>query len=154
MWHQYEDHGFDLAAGECEPDCTLVESLFDDRPCEEDPACPAAWCPPATLAEADAPPPCTDPTTGEECRPLKRDLGVEIDASGVGRRLCLLRRATRTFDEAAGACSPPGDDGWYYLSSDENDWGCGALRFSSSYPDRIIEPGSRITIRCAATSCE
>jgi hypothetical protein len=101
----------------CLPACILVETKRDAGPCEEDPSCPATRCPPATAADLPLPPPCADPETGAECRPLKRDLGTIDGSDGVPRRQCLLRPATRT-PGPEGICGAPTDRGWLFYPSD------------------------------------
>jgi hypothetical protein len=147
-------HDVPLTDGECEPACTVVEALFDDRPCGEDPACPASWCPAATVADVEAPPPCVDPATGTECRPLKRDLGVVVGADGVSRRQCLIRRAARTYDAATGMCGLPQEDGWVYYPSEESSDACAQILFTVDSYWGGLQPGSHVTMRCGATRCD
>jgi hypothetical protein len=97
----------------CSPACLVVETLWNDRPCPEDPTCPSADCPAVEADPAWAPPPCVDPETGTTCRPLFRDLGTETEPDGDRRRRCLVRP-----DEGvalADGCFPPEPiTGWYY----------------------------------------
>ena len=147
-----------LEEGECTPDCVVVETLFDDRPCPDDPACPASWCPAATEDDVSEPPPCIDPTTGAECRPFKRDLGVVTDLGGTRRRQCLMRAATRTWDATSGSCAPPVDDGWYYRPPVPGDPEFEDLATvwiqGESYWGGGFEPGSRAEVRCGWTTCD
>jgi hypothetical protein len=144
-----------LDEGECIPDCAVVETLFDDRPCAEDPTCPSSWCPPAEEGDALAPPPCVDPTTGAECRPFKRDLGVMTESDGVARRKCLMRPAARTWDATSGSCGVPENAGWVYFPQGAEEWTCPRLMFTEEdYWGGGLEPGSRGDLRCGWTACE
>lgn len=147
-------HDLPPSAGQCDPDCVVIETLLGDRTCADDPACPAAWCPPATAEDVHSPPPCTDPSTGLECRPFKRDLGVVTDFGGTVHRQCLLRHATRSFDAALGTCGLPEDEGWFYLPTEESYDGCAWISLSRRDGESMVDPGSRVTIRCATTTCE
>jgi hypothetical protein len=130
--------------------CYLIETLSDDRACLEDPSCPSAWCPPATegdLADGTLAP-CVDPSGGEECRPLKRDLGtVEVGPLRRCRRRCLTRQADRAFDAGAARCGPPANDGWYYQPPEWGAHGCAEVLFRPSGPP-AIEVGSTAMFGC------
>ncbi|MBI5499976.1 MAG: hypothetical protein HY907_07015 [Deltaproteobacteria bacterium] len=102
---------FDPAA--CATSCFAVETLSDDRPCEEDASCPSAGCPPASLHDLPHLPPCRRPSSGAPCDPLKRDLGLAPTADGRSLRRCLVRQAPRT--PAGDACSAPAAHGWFYV---------------------------------------
>jgi hypothetical protein len=144
-----------LDEGECIPDCAVVDTLFDDRPCAEDPTCPSSWCPPAEEGDALDPPPCVDPATGAECRPFKRDLGVVTESDGVARRKCLMRPAARTWDATSGSCGAPEGAGWVYFAPDESPSACAQVVFTgASYWGGGLEPGSRGDLRCGWTTCD
>ncbi|MBN1770889.1 MAG: hypothetical protein JXB32_06510 [Deltaproteobacteria bacterium] len=143
-----------LAEGECVPDCGVVETLDDDRPCPEDPECPAAWCPEATAGDLPDLTPCVEPTTGGECRPYKRDLGLVTGDDGVARRQCLVRAAARAWDPATGTCGWPEEHGWFYRPAEESPAACAALMFHYEGYGGGLESGSRAEVRCGWTTCE
>ena len=140
--------------GACTPECAVVETLSDDRPCPEDPACPAARCPPATAGEALDPPHCVDPFTGGECRPYKRDLGLVRVGDDAWRRQCLVRAARRRWDAATGTCGWPENAGWFYIPPERGPDACAELRFHDPLDGGAgPEPGSQAELRCGWTTC-
>jgi len=147
-------HELPLAEGECIPNCFLVETLDDDRPCPEDETCPAAWCPPASAGDLPDPAPCTDPATGAECRPYKRDLGLVTENDGVARRRCLVRAAALAWDPATRRCGWPEEDGWFYRPPERSEEHCAQLHFLDTVFREGLEPGSRAELRCGWTVCD
>ena len=148
-------HEIPLAGGQCAPECEVLETLSDDRPCEEDPACPASWCPPATVEDAESLSPCVDPATGAECRPFKRDLGLQTDADGTKHRLCLMRQASRTWDATTASCTPAEEAGWY-CAPDGDEVRCAFIGFQTdpAAPWRpALESGSQVSVRCGYGAC-
>jgi hypothetical protein len=144
----------------CRANCALIETLNDDRPCPDDPECPAAGCPSLTWNDlarqpivADVPA-CTHPESGEPCQPAKRDFGVATDRYGGSRqRQCLVRQSRREPD-AGGGCATPSETGWFY-SPDEAGMripNCPRLMFQ---PDagHVIEMGSVANLLCANATC-
>ena len=138
--------------GSCRADCSLVETLPDDRPCADDAACPDSWCPPppGDLENIDRLEPCRDPATGAECVPLRRDLGVANDADGRPRRRCLARQAPR--DPLAYRCGSPLADGWTFVPAEWSDRDCDEVRLPSGDADRPpwLAPDSGVALRCRA----
>ena len=147
-------HELPLADGECIPDCGVVETLDDDRPCPEDPECLQAWCPETTAGDVPDPPACIDPASGAECRPYKRDLGLVTGSDGVVHRQCLVRAAARAWDAATGTCGWPEEHGWFYRPADESPADCAELVFHYEGPGGGLESGSWAEVRCARTVCE
>jgi hypothetical protein len=129
-------------ADSCTIGCWMVETYDDGRPCAADPACPAEWCPPATMEGLRSIAPCRDPRSGAECVPLKRDLGLDA----LGRRQCLIRQAPR--DPASSRCGAVLNDGWYYLPVEWSTHGCPELAYRRSSTDPLFEPGSGAALRC------
>jgi hypothetical protein len=147
-------HELPLAEGECVPDCSVVETLDDDRPCPEDPECPEMWCPAVTEGDLPDLAPCVDPATGAECRPYKRDLGLVTEDDGGVHRQCLVRAAARSWDATAGVCGPTEQAGWFYRPTAQSSTGCAEVNFSSFDENGGLAPGSQAELRCARTVCE
>jgi len=147
-------HELPLAEGECVPNCFLVETFDDDRECPEDETCPAAWCPPASADDLPDPAPCTNPATGAECRPYKRDLGVVTENDGIARRQCLVRAAARAWDPATRRCGRPRENGWFYDPPEPSEAHCAELGILDAVLSEGLEPGSRAELRCAWTVCD
>ncbi|MBI5490924.1 MAG: hypothetical protein HY905_26565 [Deltaproteobacteria bacterium] len=131
----------------CATRCLAVETLPDDRPCEEDPSCPSAGCPPASPRDLPALSPCRHPSSGELCDPLKRDLGLGATPAGRMVRRCLVRQASRT--PTGDRCSAPATSGWFYVPP----------LHSAAVPPcpeaffvrgaaRLFDPGSTAELRC------
>jgi hypothetical protein len=138
--------------GSCEViDCWLLETLSDDGPCADDPACPAEWCPPATGDDYVSPPPCTDPDTGEACTPLERDLGTLTTTSGRIRRQCLVRQARRDLEEDR--CGPPLDEGWYYVPPSWSEHECPELVLDRREGASLDGWGASLDLRCMWVAC-
>jgi hypothetical protein len=148
-WTCFPELGFEEAACTV-PDCFVVETRGDDGPCLEDPACPSSACPPATLdGLADGPlVPCVDPSTGAECVPSHRDLGL-VAVGGDDRffRQCLVRESERAFDAATGRCGEPLADGWYYLPAAWSEHDCPEILFSPG-PLEVLPYGSTAQLLC------
>ncbi|MBI5490634.1 MAG: hypothetical protein HY905_25090 [Deltaproteobacteria bacterium] len=138
-------------AGSCRADCSLVETLEDDRPCALDASCPAAWCPPPPpdLENIDRLEPCRDPWTHGECVPLERNLGLAADETGRRHRQCLVRQAPR--DPFAWRCGEPLADGWTFVPAGWSSPVCDEVRLAASVSGApLIAPGSSATLRCRA----
>ncbi|MBI4918235.1 MAG: hypothetical protein HY825_20535 [Acidobacteria bacterium] len=138
-------------AESCRADCSLVETLEDDRPCAFDASCPAAWCPPPPpdLENIDRLEPCRDPWTHGECVPLERDLGVAFDERWRPHRRCLVRQAPR--DPFAWRCGEPLADGWTFAPAGWSPRGCDEVQLAigvSGAP--LIDSGSAAALRCRA----
>jgi hypothetical protein len=129
----------------CTAGCWMIETLSDDRACEEDPTCPQSWCPAATAEIVNRLEPCRDPSSGAECVPLRRDLGV-VGSSGYGRRQCLVRQVPR--NPGALRCGEPLGDGWYYVPADWSLHFCPELAFARSGPAPLLAIDSRVELRC------
>ena len=132
----------------CMTTCYLFAELNDDRACDPDPDCPQAWCPPATPEALDVLEPCRDPSTGELCVPLLRDLGTE-GVPGLERRRCLVRQAPRNpFADRCGDFLTPLAAGWYYLPGAWHG-GCDNLRFHHPGAGELIDSERPFaTLRC------
>ncbi|MBI5488828.1 MAG: hypothetical protein HY905_15955 [Deltaproteobacteria bacterium] len=141
----------------CMSPCWLFETTVDSAPCEDDPTCPQAWCPPATPETLDRMEPCRSPSAGEVCTPVERDLGMEYGT--FGPRRCLIRQARRDPSEAhCGDFTTPLEAGWWVTPAEwtvpSPDWpaGCDMLRFyrpAGSEPPYLVDPAtSTATLRC------
>jgi hypothetical protein len=142
--------GFPFDPSTCTSPCYLIESLEGDEPCEADPSCPPAWCPPARPETLDRLEPCRNPATGDICAPLERDLG--LDGATFGRRRCLIRQARRNpFLEHCGDFYTPLEAGWWVTPAAWWD-GCDVIRFyrpPGSVPPFLVDPAtSTATLRC------
>jgi hypothetical protein len=133
----------------CTSTCRLIELLDEDRPCAEDPLCPAAWCPAGTADEVDRLAPCRDPSTSAECVPLKRDVGL-TDVSGYPRRQCLVRQVPR--DAAAVHCGTPLGAGWYYQPPEWAEHLCPELVFAAESAEPLLDRSSGAYLRCPGTT--
>ncbi|MBI5499892.1 MAG: hypothetical protein HY907_06590 [Deltaproteobacteria bacterium] len=129
----------------CTAGCWMIETLSDERWCDEDPECPSSWCPPATAEIVNRLEPCRDPATGAECVPLKRDLGLAV-ASGYPRRQCLVRQVPR--DPAAPRCGDPLGDGWYFVPEPWSVHFCPEVDFARTGPVALLSGDSRVDLRC------
>ncbi|MBI5489231.1 MAG: hypothetical protein HY905_17985 [Deltaproteobacteria bacterium] len=129
----------------CTAGCWMIETLSDERPCDADPACPPSWCTPATAEIVNRLEPCRDPSTGAECVPLKRDLGV-TSFGGYDRRQCLVRQVPR--DPAAPHCGDPLGDGWYFLPDAWSVHFCPEVDFARTGAVALISGDSRVDLRC------
>ncbi|MBI5502074.1 MAG: hypothetical protein HY907_17660 [Deltaproteobacteria bacterium] len=129
----------------CVAQCWLIETLDDGRECPADPSCPQAWCPAAEPETLDRLLPCTDPSTGALCLPVKRDLGTTRDG-GYERRRCLVRQVPR--DPLAYRCGGPLGDGWYFVPAAWSDEGCAELVFARSGALPLLARGSSAVFRC------
>ncbi len=142
----HEEPRFDATT--CMAACFVLERLSDDRACDEDASCPAAWCPAATTLDLDTLGPCRDPSTGARCEPLERDLGLETgEGFGVPRRWCLIRQAERNpFAPECGG--DPLEDGWYYEPPEWSDHACHELFFRRASVAPQIAEDSRALMVC------
>jgi hypothetical protein len=129
----------------CLSGCLLVETLEDDRPCEIDPSCPPAACPVDPAVRLDALAACVDPSTGRECQPLKRDLGLAA-SGGHPQRQCLVRQAWRT--PRSGVCGAPMADGWYHVRAGETSHGCAGIAFYRWSREPLFDRGTEATLYC------
>jgi hypothetical protein len=141
----------------CTADCKVIETLADDRDCEAD-LSGCTSCPPATIDELHNLPPCTD-GLGDECEPLKRDLGlveVTVGTTSTMRRLCLVRQAPRTPD-GGGYCNAPATgtagEGWYYIPSEHSAESCPQVMFGRGETGSLIETGATAELRCLSQLC-
>jgi hypothetical protein len=135
----------------CMANCKVIETLSDARACEPDSSCLQEWCPPATAEDIANMPACTDPG-GAVCEPLKRDLGTIVMPSGLERRQCLVRQASRGY--AGDRCTiPPLDEGWYYQPPDWSEDGCPQVVFTLLSGGSLIEVGSTADLRCLSFLC-
>jgi hypothetical protein len=129
----------------CTAGCWMIETLDDGRPCDADPLCPQDWCPAATAEIVNRMEPCRDPSSGAECVPLKRDLGVGL-SGGYARRQCLVRQVPR--DPSAPHCGDPLGDGWYFLPDAWSMHFCPEVRFARSSVAPLLAGDSRVMLRC------
>jgi hypothetical protein len=140
----------------CMANCVVVETLSDDRVCPGDPTCPQAWCPPLEADEAYGAEPCVDPAGGA-CEPLKRDLGTVTTTTGLLRRQCLLRQATRHWGDRGygvpGCVVPPDVPGWYYEPRDWSMEHCPQVIFCDPSGTSLIELGSTADLWCVTEMC-
>jgi hypothetical protein len=128
--------------------CVAIETLWDDGPCEADPACPPESCPPATLDDVYDPEPCVAPDSGASCTPLKRDLGVITTASGMVRRQCLIRQARRPWDGSR--CGTPTEAGWTFTPGAWSDGPrpCPLHPFARGPGESLVGVGSMVELHC------
>ncbi|MBN1770664.1 MAG: hypothetical protein JXB32_05340 [Deltaproteobacteria bacterium] len=134
------------------PGCHALLTLPDDAACPADPDCPADGCPPVGPDDLVAPrlDPCVNPTTGDECEPLLRDLGLGPGPDGAGDRVrrCLVRQSPRPPAGADG-CGPPSGDGWYFVPGAAGDHGCAEVLLEPAHAP-WMPLGARLELRCAA----
>ncbi|MBI5488842.1 MAG: hypothetical protein HY905_16030 [Deltaproteobacteria bacterium] len=128
--------GLDFDPLTCALGCWLLETLPDARMCDDDPSCPAAECPLASVDDLPDLAPCRESAGGPECVPLKRDLGL----NGTGQRLCLVRQASRAPD--LDGCSAPFESGWTFEPGSSS---CARVAPTDG---TIFGPDSGVTLRC------